>query len=49
MVDDPYETAEERHARIMRESAEAIRQYREAIARTRELLRKTKAAATRST
>jgi hypothetical protein len=49
MVDDPHETAEERHARIMRESAEAIRQYREATARMRELLREAKAAATRST
>jgi hypothetical protein len=37
MVDNPHETAEERHARFMRESAEVIR-------RSRELLRKLKAA-----
>jgi hypothetical protein len=54
MADNLHETAEERHARIVRQcivslmlSAEAIAQSREAVARSRELLRKTKAAATR--
>jgi hypothetical protein len=45
MVDNLYETAEERLARIVREAAEAIRQSREAIRQSRELLRKTEAAA----
>jgi hypothetical protein len=52
MVDNLHETAEERHARIMRQvftslmlSSEAIAQSREAVVRSRELLAKTKAAA----
>jgi hypothetical protein len=51
MIRNPDETAEERHARIMRQcteslmlSSEVIAQSREAIARSRERLRATEAA-----